>query len=141
MLQKSPWSLPLSLPVPLTPSSSTISVTLSLLFSSTTASAKLSGTTGPGSGFNDYTTQNKQMRHDELFRLYLVFQEMRIAGVQVREKRTLLSLPLLLSSSPDVICRMSCLSRIMLSYNWRYTFIDPIILVVFLTIISSTYAT
>ena len=32
---------------------------------------------------SDYTTQNKQMRHDELFRLYLVFQEMRIAGVQV----------------------------------------------------------
>ena len=32
---------------------------------------------------NDYSSQNKQMRHDELFRLYLVFQEMRIAGVQV----------------------------------------------------------
>jgi hypothetical protein len=41
--------------------------------------------TGPAAGaaVYEYTTQNKQMRHDELFRLYLVFQEMRIAGVQV----------------------------------------------------------
>ena len=39
---------------------------------------------GGGNGLNDVSSQSKQMRHDELFRLYLVFQEMRIAGVQVR---------------------------------------------------------
>jgi hypothetical protein len=54
--------------------------------SSITAPLKTSGTAGPGAAMSDYTTQNKQMRHDELFRLYLVFQEMRIAGVQVMRK-------------------------------------------------------
>jgi len=39
----------------------------------------------PGSaGFNDHQgSGQKQMRHDELFRLYLVFQEMRVAGVRL----------------------------------------------------------
>ena len=31
---------------------------------------------------SDSSPPNKQMRHDELFRLYLVFQEMRTSGVQ-----------------------------------------------------------
>jgi hypothetical protein len=51
--------------------------------SSITAPQKATGAVGSGASMSDYTTQNKQMRHDELFRLYLVFQEMRIAGVQV----------------------------------------------------------
>jgi hypothetical protein len=51
--------------------------------SSITAPHKATGAVGSGASMSDYTTQNKQMRHDELFRLYLVFQEMRIAGVQV----------------------------------------------------------
>ena len=53
--------------------------------SSDEVNAVTSTGTASGSSVYEYATQNKQMRHDELFRLYLVFQEMRIAGVQVRD--------------------------------------------------------
>jgi hypothetical protein len=77
---------------------------------SAAAPTKASGTAGPGAAMGDYTTQNKQMRHDELFRLYLVFQEMRIAGVQVMLNSTysLLCvnyLSLVIQSTPTSILR------------------------------------
>ena len=63
-------------------------LTTIVISASTKSSDEVNAVTsaGPASGSSvyEYATQNKQMRHDELFRLYLVFQEMRIAGVQVR---------------------------------------------------------